>query len=136
VTPPHWAAVATAGRAHAYCASVPDQLQMTSDRVEGCVVLSVVGEIDAMTAPELLAAIRWGLREAGRGPLVVDLGAVTFLGSAGLAVLVGAVSEADLQGTSLRIVVDHTRPVLRPLEVTGLGEVLPVFDTVRNALDA
>lgn len=113
-----------------------DQLRVTRTLIEGCPVLSVAGEIDALTAPMLQAAIRSGLSENGPGQLVLDLTAVTFLGSAGLAVLVGAVREAGRQHASLRIVADNTRPVLRPIEVTGLDSVLPVYNTVRDALDA
>ena len=36
----------------------------------------------------------------------------------------------------LRIVVDHTRPVIRPIQVTGLDDVLALFDTVEDALRA
>jgi anti-sigma B factor antagonist len=31
-------------------------------------------------------------------------------------------------------VVDHTRPVIRPIELTGLDDVLSLFDTVDDAL--
>ena len=34
----------------------------------------------------------------------------------------------------LRIVVDHSRPVIHPLKVTGLHEILALFNTVNEAL--
>ena len=109
-------------------------MRVTSDLVGGCVVLTVVGEIDAVTAPSLLAQIRSSLVDIGRGPLVVDLTAVTFMGSAGLAVLVSAAKDAGQRGVPLRIAADQARPVLRPLEVTGLDDVLPIYGTLRDAL--
>lgn len=105
---------------------------MTSDRVHGCLVLSVVGEVDAFTAPLLRAAVSAGIDE--NGLVVVDLTKVSFLGSAGLAMLVDAVRDAKQHDTSLRIVVGYTRSVVRPLEVTGLDTVLPVFVSVQEAV--
>lgn len=111
-----------------------DLLQVTRSVVDGCIVLSVNGEIDALTAPTLDSAIRTGIRESAPGVLVVDLTAVEFLGSAGLAVLVNTVKDAQDQRVMLRIVIDNSRPVVRPIEVTGLDAVLPVYDTVEHAL--
>lgn len=105
---------------------------MTSDRVRGCLVLSVVGEVDALTVPVLRAAVSAGIVE--NGPVVVDLTKVSFLGSAGLAMLVDAVRDANQHDTSVRIVVGFSRPVVRPLEVTGLDTVLPVFVSVQDAV--
>lgn len=111
-----------------------DLLQVTRRMVDGCIVLSVNGEIDALTAPTLDAEIRSGVRESEPGLLVVDLTTVGFLGSAGLAVLVNTVKDALEQRVMLRLVIDNTRPVVRPIEVTGLDAVLPVYDTVEQAL--
>jgi hypothetical protein len=47
----------------------------------------------------------------------------------GTAVVVTVAREIDLL-----IVVDHTRPVIRPIQVTGLDEVLALFDTIEEAL--
>jgi anti-sigma B factor antagonist len=65
---------------------------------------------------------------------VVDLSAVTFLGSRGIAALVGANRQS--RGEALRVVVDANRPVIRPLEVTGLDEVLALHHSVAEAIEA
>jgi anti-sigma B factor antagonist len=68
--------------------------------------------------------------------LVVDLTGVSFLGSHGLAALVGAAQESasSRYKDPMRLVVDSNRPVVRPLQVTGLDEVLALYPSVEEAL--
>jgi anti-sigma B factor antagonist len=67
-------------------------------------------------------------------PLVVlDLSQVTFLGSAGLAVLVAAKDDAERRGHRLRLVCG-SRIVTRALEATGLLALFDVADGVPEAL--
>ena len=65
--------------------------------------------------------------------LVLDLSDVTFLGSAGLAVLVAAKDSADARGHTLRLVCG-SRIVTRALEATGLLTLFEVADGVPQAL--
>jgi len=94
-------------------------------------VLHVVGEVDTLTAPVLRTRLDEHLAEVGL--LVLDLTAVTFLGSAGLAVLVGAKDEADRVGHKLRLV-PGSRIVVRALEATGLLTLFELADTAADAL--
>jgi anti-sigma B factor antagonist len=66
----------------------------------------------------------------------VDLTAVTFFGSAGLTALLAATRLSEARREPLRIVVDHNRPVIRPIMVTGLDDVLTLYHTVEEALAA
>jgi len=92
-------------------------------------VLTVSGELDLDTAPRLESAFR---RLAARRPrlVVVDLSAVDFLGSSGLAVLTSA-STADVV---LRIVAPGS--LSRIFALTGLDSVLDLHTTVEEALAA
>ena len=84
---------------------------------DGTVTVSVAGEVDTFTAPTLRSALDAELER--RPPeLVLDLREVRFLGSAGLAVLVETKKSAGACDVVLRLIA--TRPVTRPLEVTGL----------------
>jgi anti-sigma B factor antagonist len=112
-----------------------EQLLSTSEgRLADAVVLTVAGEIDLFTAPRLRAALRDAFDHAGEGPVVLDLSQVTFLGSAGLLLLVDAVREEQKRPGPLRVVVDHARPVIRPLELTGLDDLLSLYHTVDQAM--
>jgi anti-sigma B factor antagonist len=98
-------------------------------------VITVAGEIDQFTVNRLRTAVNAGFNELRGGEiLVVDLTAVTFFGSPGLQALVDVTEAAKQRREPLRIVVDHNRPVIRPLQITGLGDVLALYDTVEQAL--
>lgn len=98
-------------------------------------VVTVAGEVDVLTAARLRAAIVAGFGKLREGEiLVVDLTDVTFLGSAGLQALVEVTQVARQRREPLRVVVDNTRPVIRPIELTGLDDLLALFDTVDDAL--
>jgi anti-sigma B factor antagonist len=109
-------------------------VSISRERVDGVIVVTVTGELDMLTTPRLRVAVREVLDEAMGEPVVLDLTAVTFLGSPGLAALVEAVREAGQRGGPLRIVVDHVRPVIRPIQLTGLDDVLTLYETVDEAL--
>ncbi len=98
-------------------------------------MVTVAGEIDADTAPLLKSAVTRAIEDTPRGDRVLDLTAVTFLDSAGLAALVDATERAEERREALRIVVDANRPVIRPIEVTGLDDVLRLYHSVDDALD-
>jgi anti-sigma B factor antagonist len=94
-------------------------------------VVHVVGEIDTRTATVLRAQLDEHLPTVPL--LVLDLSEVTFLGSAGLAVLVAAKDAADARGNTLRLVCG-SRIVTRALEATGLLTLFDVADGVPEAL--
>ena len=95
-------------------------------------VLHVVGEIDTLTAPLLRAQLD---TQVSRTPLLVlDLTDVSFLGSAGLAVLVAAKDDAESREHRLRIV-PGSRIVVRALQATGLLSIFDIADGVPQALE-
>jgi anti-sigma B factor antagonist len=100
-------------------------------------VVTVAGEIDLYTVDRLRAAVAAGFDQLRDGEaLVIDLTQVTFLGSQGLQALVDVTLAAQRRRKPLPIVVDHTRPVICPMEVTGLDDVLALFNTVEDVLHA
>lgn len=105
--------------------SVTGQLS-TSVRAEADhAVMTVTGEIDLATVPELRTAMSELVR-AGHYRLLLDLSGVTFCDSTGLGVMIGVrreIRSADPEGY-LRIVCGG--PVLRALQVTGLTQILDV----------
>ena len=98
-------------------------------------MITVAGEIDVLTVDRLRAAVSDGFDQLPAGAiLVIDLTDVSFLDSQGLQALVDATVAARQRREPLRLVVDHTRPVIRPIELTGLDDILALFHTVDQAL--
>lgn len=98
----------------------------------GVVVLAVRGEVDACTGHPLRDRLLEHLRPTGP-QLVIDLTEVTFLGAAGLTVLV-TVREAAVAAGIRLCVVARTRPVLLPLSITGLDALFDIHPDVAQAL--
>jgi anti-anti-sigma factor len=95
-------------------------------------VVTVGGELDALTAPELGALLTTQLTVASL--VVVDLERVRFLGSAGLSVLLAANELATRENRYLWLVFPHRGMANRALEVAGLEERFNVAETVAAAL--
>ena len=90
------------------------QLALTTDRgPDGALVVAAVGEIDMSNVDALAAA----LSQAESDPLVLDLTAVEYLDSAGLAAIFSHVDRIRLVAT----------PLLAPvLTVAGLDDLTTV----------
>ena len=80
------------------------------------------------TGPQVEEAIGKSLNQVAVHSVVIDLNAVTFFSSIGLAALVSAVKQADELDKALRIVVGGNRAVRRPLEATGMDTALGVCE--------
>jgi anti-sigma B factor antagonist len=94
-------------------------------------VVTVRGEVDTLTAPQLARLLNEQLSAARI--VVVDLDGVEFLGSAGLSALFEANELASLQHRVLRLVC-HSRIANRALEATELRSRFTFADTVPDAL--
>lgn len=88
------------------------------------VILTLSGELDLSSAPELEQAMTEGRPEPGRR-LLLDLAMLTFMDSTGVSVLVRAKQDADAHGW-LIAVRSPTGQVRRLLELVGLLERLEV----------
>lgn len=91
---------------------------------QGRCTLRAVGEIDLATSGLLRDRVMNQLEQTPR-LLVLDLCAVGFLGSSGLAVLVEVRTEAQRRDVGLRLVA-NSRAVLRALTATGLIDLFDV----------
>ena len=95
-----------------------DLLCIDVSHAEGLVVLTVEGEIDVESSPELGAAL--DDVEADRH-VVLDLGGVAFMDSSGLKVLIGQTVRRGEAGGSL-YVRNPSPAVRRVVDVTGLDQ--------------
>ena len=94
-------------------------------------VVTVVGEIDALTAPELATFLT--AQVVAAQAVVVNLDGVRFMGSAGLSVLFEASELARREDRDLRLVC-NSQTANWALEATGLRKQFTFADSVADAL--
>jgi anti-sigma B factor antagonist len=97
-------------------------------------VIEIVGGVDMSTAPRLAEFLE-AQRTAAVPAVVIDLSGVTFLGSAGLSVLVDEQCRVESTGGTL-LFVTGPHCVERALQVTGLDRKFRRYATVTAALAA
>jgi anti-anti-sigma factor len=109
-----------------------EPITVTQSDLGQVAIVHVSGEIDMATSETMAERVLGRLAE--RPPtLVIDLSGVEFLGSAGLSVLIEASQQAEQGATTLRIIATAP-PALRPLEISGLLDILPVCRSLTEAL--
>jgi anti-sigma B factor antagonist len=100
---------------------------------DGITVVTVGGEIDMFIAPTLEAAIAEGFAADAKA-LIIDLSAVEFIASAGLQIL--AATHEKISKSAHFAVVATYPATTRPIQLTGLDEILDVYPTLDDALTA
>ncbi|HKN96473.1 MAG TPA: STAS domain-containing protein [Pseudonocardiaceae bacterium] len=111
----------------------PQMLTVVSARQDGAVVVSLTGELDMATVGQASTALKEAV-ETG-APVVLDLTGLQFFSSAGLNMLLQLHEDARERQLDVRLAGDQ-RAVARPLELTGLIELFPVYPSVTAALAA
>src|SRR5690606_21928454 len=97
-------------------------------------IVHVSGEIDVASAAVLRDALE-ALIADGRRRLTLDLGAVTFMDSTGLGIVVGRLKKLTRHGGTLTVVVSHER-VLRVFTITGLDRLIDIHPDLEGAVRA
>ena len=117
-------------------------MSAVTTRVGSAVLLTVKGEVDLHTAPELVDTVVAALHLPGGGTpdgdvsaVVADLTGVVFLSSAGLGTLVALSTRLGEDKIALRLVGGENRAVTRPWTAMHLGDVLPLYPDLPSALD-
>lgn len=101
------------------------------DLVRQTTLITVAGELDLSTAPQL----KWMLEDVeseGERHVVVDLSEVSFIDSTALGVLVGA--QRGLHPGMRLAIVCAQESVRRIFELTGLDGVFEIVSTLHDAL--
>jgi anti-sigma B factor antagonist len=127
-----------------------DLMTLTTSRVGSAAVVTVSGELDLQTARELMSTVDETLTWPDLSGVVVDLTAVSFLGSSGLGTLAelatrttapagsgGYRSEPPKPLPPLRLVAPPSNSaVIRPWETMNLQQILPLYPDLASALDS
>jgi anti-sigma B factor antagonist len=104
------------------------QIEITSN--SDSQVITVSGEVDLATSPELDVAII-GALESGTQSLVIDLSDVSFMDSSGLGVIVRGLKRCREADKDLDLVISNER-VLKVFGITGLDQVIPIHASIED----
>lgn len=99
-------------------------IQVEGGATDGESVITVVGELDPHTAPELDDAVN-GALEDGSNRILIDLAGVRFIDSSGLRVIIGGHQRCDTTGGEL-ILRNPSEAATRLLQITGLDQHIAV----------
>lgn len=102
-------------------------------RTEDRTIIALHGEIDLESSPEARELLLGSV--AGEKCLLVDLSAVTYIDSSGVASLVEALKAARENGTRFALAA-ASEPARRVLELARLDKVFTMYDTIDDALNA
>ncbi len=111
----------------------PQQFDVAVEWRGDVVVVTVSGELDLVTAPQLSESMEL-VRGKSPAGVVIDLTQVSFLASAGMSLL--ASTHQQLNGSAGFAVVADGPSTGRPLSLVGLNEVFGIYASVDEALAA
>jgi anti-sigma B factor antagonist len=109
-------------------------MEFRTKQVNDVCILTLIGSIDAFTAPKLTEMIENQI-SSGNIKLVADLTDVDYTSSAGLRALLGGIKSTRSRGGDLRLVAVQP-DVLKVLNMSGFTSILQLFDTINSALNS
>jgi anti-sigma B factor antagonist len=110
-------------------------LYMVEKLMDGIIVLSMRGRITLGSETEAFRSKIKDLTAAGCPRLILDLGEITYIDSAGLSVLVAAYTSVRKQGGDVMLL-RLPRGVHQLLQVTRLVTIFEIHNDVASALQA
>ena len=107
-------------------------MEISSQIERGVTVVSITGSIDGFTASEVLQVLESEI-QAGIRNLVVELGGVDFISSAGLRAVLMAQKQMREQGGDVRLA--GSRPnVFRTFKISGYTSIFKMFADTQAAI--
>jgi anti-sigma B factor antagonist len=111
-----------------------DELDIETERTGTHAVITITGEIDAYSAPQLRHVLREQI-DQGVERMVLDLRGVAFIDSTGIGTLVLAKRGLGTSEKSICLVVDESQTTVRRVfEITSVDRVMPIHATVADAV--
>lgn len=108
-------------------------IHVSEQRIDGTVVASLDGELDASSVGEVAIVLR-RLVENRVLRVVVDLAQVSYLDSAGINLLYAVGGELSARQQQLHLVVVPGSPIERTLRIVGADRAFPVHASRDAAL--
>ena len=112
-------------------------MEASSQQIADVTMIRIEGRIDHKTAKDFEDELKPHLDECGKGTnkkILIDMGGVDFMTSAGLRVLMVAVKTCDRRDDVISVA--SLQPMIKEIfKISRFDSVLSVFPTVESALE-
>lgn len=109
-------------------------MELTTEQQGDVSVIKIMGDLDSSTSPDATTYID-GEIEAGHTTLVLDLTELTYLSSAGLRVILGAMRSARSAGGDMRPAIAEGN-IKKVTDMAGFAKIMKTFETAEEAVES
>ena len=109
-------------------------MEISQKEENGIVFIVIKGRLDADSSPEAEEVVKAVLK-GQTSRILFDLGAMEYLSSAGLRVLLGAAKEMRRREGKI-VLCDLNEFVKEIFEVSGFQSLIPIADSVESGIEA
>ena len=106
-------------------------MDVTTERLENVLSVDVKGRIDGSTAVAFEEAVRNAIDETDRA-LIMDFGALDYISSAGLRVILLTAKSLQSQDAKL-VLCALSDPIREVFKISGFDKLLPIHDSKAEA---
>jgi anti-sigma B factor antagonist len=110
-------------------------MEVTTQEFNRCAVVEPTGRIDSATAPQLAAAFN-ELMEKGQYNLVLDMGDVDFISSAGLRVLIDTQKKCQRLSRGELVLAEVPERTYEAFDLAGFLPLFKFYDEIIAAVGA
>jgi anti-sigma B factor antagonist len=108
-------------------------MQIKCTQFKHCDVLTVEGRVDSSTSPQFADSINTILNE-GRYKIVLDMGNVEFISSAGLRVLINAQKTCKRYNRGEVVLANLPKNIYSAIDLAGFTSLFKIFNDVLAAV--
>jgi anti-sigma B factor antagonist len=110
-------------------------MEITLNQIDTCDIVTIRGRIDSYTAPDLSDKLR-EITGRQRYKIIMDIGDVIFVSSAGLRVLIDTQKTCKKEEKGEVILVNTPSRVYDTLELAGFVPLFKFYNDVSSAINA
>jgi anti-sigma B factor antagonist len=110
-------------------------MELTTEQLKRCDLVTAAGRIDSQAAPQLAEALN-AITEAGRFKIVLDMSGADFISSAGLRVLIDVQKTCKRWNRGQLVLAAVPERIYETLDLTGFVPLFNIFDDVLHAVDS
>ena len=109
-------------------------LDVEFERRDGVLIVSASGRLESANAADFYSTVR-GEIDAGDRAVIMDFGALKFLGSAGLRAVFMTASDLEKRDAGIAVC-SPPKPIAKVIRLSGMEQLIPVYQSQGDALAA